>query len=42
MEYVVNRAVLSGRSAIPGNKSGTARGIVFGSLASGRSVLYNP
>ena len=42
MEYVVNRSVLSGRSAIPGNKSGTARGIVFGSLASGRSVLYNP
>ena len=42
MEYVVNHSVLSGQTVIPGNKSGTARGIVFGSLASGRSVLYNP
>lgn len=42
MNYQVKKSVLKGKTAIPGNKSGTARGIIFGSLASGQTTLYNP
>ncbi|MCH3918022.1 MAG: 3-phosphoshikimate 1-carboxyvinyltransferase [Spirochaetia bacterium] len=42
MIYQIKPSTLSGELRIPGNKSGTARAIVFGSLADGRSVLHNP
>lgn len=42
MEYIVQPSSLSGTAVIPGNKSGTARGIVFGALAEGTSILHNP
>ena len=42
MRYHINPSVLSGNATIPGNKSGTARGVVFGALADGDSTLYNP
>lgn len=42
MEYIVQPSSLSGTAVIPGNKSGTARGVVFGALAEGTSILHNP
>lgn len=42
MIFRVKPSGLSGTTMIPGNKSGTSRGIVFGSLADGTSVLHNP
>lgn len=42
MKFIVNKSTLSGVATIPGNKSGTARGIIFGSLADGVSTLNNP
>ncbi|MFA6840247.1 MAG: 3-phosphoshikimate 1-carboxyvinyltransferase [Sphaerochaetaceae bacterium] len=42
MKFVINPSTLSGQARIPGNKSGTARGVVFGSLACGTSTLVNP
>lgn len=42
MKFYVNPSILSGKATIPGNKSGTARGIVFGALAKGTSILHNP
>ncbi|MBI9094498.1 MAG: 3-phosphoshikimate 1-carboxyvinyltransferase [Sphaerochaeta sp.] len=42
MKFIVKKSTLSGIATIPGNKSGTARGIIFGSLAEGTSTLTNP
>lgn len=42
MKFVINRSTLSGEARIPGNKSGTARGVIFGSLADGTTTLLNP
>ncbi|MGI5172799.1 3-phosphoshikimate 1-carboxyvinyltransferase [Treponema sp. OMZ 840] len=42
MKFVVKPSSLNGSVVIPGNKSGTARGIIFGSLAEGTSTLINP
>ncbi|AEV29691.1 3-phosphoshikimate 1-carboxyvinyltransferase [Sphaerochaeta pleomorpha str. Grapes] len=42
MKFIVKASTLSGSATIPGNKSGTARGIIFGSLAEGVSTLVNP
>jgi len=40
--FLVNKSILKGSIEIPGNKSGTARSIVFGSLAEGVSHIKNP
>jgi len=40
--FLVKKSKLGGTIKIPGNKSGTARGIVFGSLAEGLSKIQNP
>jgi len=40
--FLVNKSELRGSIDIPGNKSGTARSIVFGSLAKGVSHIKNP
>ncbi len=42
MLFFVNKSTLSGSIHIPGNKSATARAIVFGSLADGISHIRNP
>ncbi|WP_320129055.1 3-phosphoshikimate 1-carboxyvinyltransferase [uncultured Sphaerochaeta sp.] len=42
LKFLVNASTLSGKATIPGNKSGTARGLVFGSLAEGTTILKNP
>lgn len=42
MKFIINQSSLFGSARIPGNKSGTARGIVFGSLADGVTTLINP
>lgn len=42
MVFLVNKSRLNGSIRIPGNKSGTARGIVFGSLADGVTRIKNP
>lgn len=42
MLFLVNNSRLDGTIHIPGNKSGTARAIVFGSLAQGTSHIKNP
>jgi 3-phosphoshikimate 1-carboxyvinyltransferase len=42
MKYLVNKSNINGKTRIPGSKSGTARGIVLGSLAEGTTVLRNP
>ena len=42
MKFIVNKSTLMGEATIPGNKSGTARGVIFGSLAEGTSTLINP
>ena len=42
MVFFVNKSTLNGSINIPGNKSGTARSIVFGSLADGVSRIRNP
>lgn len=42
MKFVINPSKLSGQARIPGNKSGTARGVIFGSLASETTTLLNP
>lgn len=42
MKFIVKKSTLSGVATIPGNKSGTARGIIFGSLADGTTTLLNP
>jgi 3-phosphoshikimate 1-carboxyvinyltransferase len=42
LKFKVTKSTLSGVAQIPGNKSGTARGVIFGSLAGGTSILYNP
>lgn len=42
MKYLVNKSNINGKTRIPGSKSGTARGIVLGSLAEGTSILRNP
>ncbi len=39
MLFFVNKSTLSGSIHIPGNKSATARAIVFGSLADGISHI---
>jgi len=40
--FLVSKSKLCGTIRIPGNKSGTARGIVFGSLADGVTRIRNP
>jgi len=42
LEFKLSRSILKGSATIPGNKSGTARGIVFGSLADKETTLINP
>ncbi|MBI9105694.1 MAG: 3-phosphoshikimate 1-carboxyvinyltransferase [Spirochaetales bacterium] len=43
MKFLVNKTnTLSGDVRVPGNKSGTARSIILGSLASGTSRIHNP
>lgn len=42
MKYLVKKSSLNGEIKIPGNKSGTARGVIFGSLADGTTILKNP
>jgi 3-phosphoshikimate 1-carboxyvinyltransferase len=42
LKFIVQASTLSGIAIIPGNKSGTARGIVFGSLSDGTTTLLNP
>ena len=42
MRFIGNKAQLHGKATIPGNKSGTARGIIFGALAAGKTILHNP
>jgi len=42
MLFLVNKSSLQGTIHIPGNKSGTARAIVFSSLADGVSHIKNP
>lgn len=43
MKFLVNNTKrLNGVVNVPGNKSGTARGIILGSLASGVSTVKNP
>lgn len=43
MKFLVsNTPHLYGEVAIPGNKSGTARSIVLGSLADGVTIIHNP
>ena len=42
MVFLVSPSSLKGSIRIPGNKSGTARGIVFGSLADGVTRIKNP
>lgn len=42
MKFLITPSTLKGRARIPGNKSGTARGIIFGSLANGTTTLLNP
>jgi len=42
MKFVVKRSSLDGITQIPGNKSATARAIVLGGLAEGRSRVTNP
>jgi len=42
MLFLVNKSSLRGTIHIPGNKSGTARAIVFASLAEGVSHIKNP
>lgn len=42
LKFIINASTLHGQARIPGNKSGTARGIIFGSLAEGTTTLINP
>jgi 3-phosphoshikimate 1-carboxyvinyltransferase len=42
MKFVVNSSSLRGTTRIPGNKSATARAIVLGGLAEGKSKIINP
>jgi 3-phosphoshikimate 1-carboxyvinyltransferase len=42
LKFLITPSTLKGRARIPGNKSGTARGIIFGSLANGTTTLLNP
>ncbi len=42
MNLTVERSTLSGSIRIPASKSHTIRGVLFGTLAAGRSVLSNP
>lgn len=43
MKFLVKKTgILKGDVYVPGNKSGTARSIVLGSLASGTTHVYNP
>ena len=42
MKFIVTPSQLSGSAQIPGNKSGTARGLILGALASGTTTLLNP
>lgn len=43
MKFLVNHTEkLSGTVRIPGNKSGTARGVILGALAEGESTVTNP
>jgi len=42
LKYLVKKSSLVGEIKIPGNKSGTARGVIFGSLADGTTILKNP
>ena len=42
MKFIVNPSSLEGVTRIPGNKSATARAIVLGSLAKGKSAIGNP
>ncbi len=43
MKFLVrNTQTLQGEVSVPGNKSGTARAIVLGSLAEGKTRVYNP
>jgi len=42
MKFIVKRSSLQGSTQIPGNKSATARAIVLGGLAEGRSLVTNP
>lgn len=42
MKFIVSPSSLHGSAFIPGNKSGTARGVVFGGVADGVTTLYNP
>ncbi len=42
VKFIVKPSTLTGKAQIPGNKSGTARGVIFGSLADGVTTLHNP
>lgn len=43
MKFFVNKSEkLTGEISIPGNKSGTARALIFGSMADGVSTVKNP
>jgi 3-phosphoshikimate 1-carboxyvinyltransferase len=42
MKFIVRRSNLQGTIQIPGNKSATARAVVLGGLAEGRSLVSNP
>ncbi|PIE04334.1 MAG: hypothetical protein CSA76_04785 [Spirochaetales bacterium] len=43
MKFLINQSSkLSGNVHVPGNKSGTARSIILGSLASGTTRVHNP
>ena len=43
MKFLVNKTnTLQGDVRVPGNKSGTARSIILGSLANGITRVYNP
>lgn len=42
MIYLISKSTIHGSARIPGSKSGTARGIVIGSMAEGVTKLRNP